>query len=319
MSWAALIRALGPTVARMMGGAETSAAARGAAAGGARGAMRGVKPINSPWPSMMHAGNQDTASRIKQVEDEREAAATAANESLKELAKGFAKTGPLVLLLGEGFKKTVKLVTEYNRNFAQYNGKTAASFAQLDVDRIRRDIRFANATQGSSTGLNKSLSRLEEAFLPLEAAMADLLNRGLIVLADVGEKVVNGATLAAMALDKYVEWQSGHLVDPVNDQVWKDIAKKQAMQGTAGGLGLFLNSFRGGAVNPAEMEAAMFRGRVQQDGSRRANEFRDRVNSSSRAGYAAGVAAYEAAKANRSAAAHRLNRGLKPGDAPPLD
>lgn len=98
-------------------------------------------------------------------------------------------------------------MVESRRQFAQFNGQLAAAYGRLDVQRIQRNIRFAQAIAPSTSSLVRSLSRLEDRLLPLVAGIAattasgvEALVRlvdlsfqwspGLQILSDISERVL---------------------------------------------------------------------------------------------------------------------------------
>jgi len=67
---------------------------------------------------------------------------------------------------------------EMQRGTAQYSGPMSLALANLDTQRIFREMRVANATQTSFVGLTKAVDRLEQAMTPFRAATTNMTNIG---------------------------------------------------------------------------------------------------------------------------------------------
>lgn len=260
---AGLLARLLPAIQRMAGGAGAARAAKGASAAG--GSTRAIKPDGSPFPASMHRFSE--ASREAQrVDNEKAEAARKAAESMRNLIKAFALGPPVIGATVMALKGFSNKLLEGQRVFAQYNGRTANAFAQLEVGRIQRDIRQGNSNAGSTEGLARALDSLEEALLPLETVITELLNRGAIVLIELMKPMIDGVNYVVKGLDKIVETFGGDLID---DQVWKDIenAKRQRDMGMPGALAGFLGGLQGGVGGFGEPPGvAAFRQRMNQQG-----------------------------------------------------
>jgi hypothetical protein len=84
-----------------------------------------------------------------------------------------------------GLKSFVGHVVESNRALGKWNGRLGASFSMLDIQKMRMDIRTANATSGSGAELNKSFSELLNEFQPIREGLA----RGMNLLAITATKL----------------------------------------------------------------------------------------------------------------------------------
>lgn len=284
---AGLLARLLPAIQRMAGSAFAGRAAKAVASGGS---AKAIKPDGSPFPASMHATS--TASRAAQkIEEDKAEEARQASQATKDLIKSFAMGPPIVgaaFLALKGF--SAKLL-EGQRVFAQYNGRTANAFAQLDVNRIHRDIRQGANNAGSTEGLARALDSLEEALLPLETVITELLNRGAIVLIELAKPLIDGLVTSAQVMDKLVEVMSFGKVDPIDDQVFADMAAAKArresgmptgLQNFLGGLGRGLGDF-GEPTSLAIWRSKMAQGgyshtaRVQAESRRNAEWQRNRV------------------------------------------
>jgi hypothetical protein len=261
---AGLLARLLPAITRMVGGG--AGAARGAKAAGAAQSI----PMGVRVPQGME-GKLGTPQRISAADladgkqEEAEAARQAASGT-KDFVKALALGPPAIGLAVMALKGFSNRLLEGQRVFAQYNGQTASAFAQLDVNRIQRDIRQGNANAGSTEGLARALDSLEEALLPLETVITELLNRGAVVLIELIKPLIDSAVAVAKGLDGVAEMFGGDVID---DQVWKDIenAKRQRDLGMPGALAGFLGGLQGGVGGFGEPPGvAEFRRRMAQGG-----------------------------------------------------
>lgn len=74
------------------------------------------------------------------------------------------------------------------------NGAMAVTFARREVTELKRDMREAQATSGSTRGLVDSEQRRKDATLPLETAMTNLTNNILSRMNDLIAEVAEAAT-----------------------------------------------------------------------------------------------------------------------------
>jgi len=73
---------------------------------------------------------------------------------------------------------------------ARFNGSIAASMAQLDVERIGREIAMGGRTSASVAYLTEAQSRFEEAAIPIEAIWTNATNRIEGFMLNIGTKVM---------------------------------------------------------------------------------------------------------------------------------
>ena len=67
-------------------------------------------------------------------------------------------------------------MSESNRSVARYNSQLASSFAELDRNRLKRDIETAQVTSASAKFANKGQDYLEDELRPLENAAQNVGN-----------------------------------------------------------------------------------------------------------------------------------------------
>jgi hypothetical protein len=67
-------------------------------------------------------------------------------------------------------------LVDLQRGTAQYSGPMSLALANLDTQRIFREMRVAGGTQASFVGLVNSLNKLEQAMTPFRSAMTNFMN-----------------------------------------------------------------------------------------------------------------------------------------------
>lgn len=88
-----------------------------------------------------------------------------------QLVAPAALLGTVALL-----KKFTFGLSESNRDLAKWNGALAASFARLDIQQMRMNIRTANATSGTGAELNRQLGEVLTEFQPIREDLGRLVN-----------------------------------------------------------------------------------------------------------------------------------------------
>jgi hypothetical protein len=150
------------------------------------------------------AQDADAPDRIKRTKMQDEAI-----RPLDKLAGAFKKiTGPL----GSQFNLWLKVntglyagskaletfvwgISESNRGLGKWNGQIAASFAQLDIADMRREIQTADATFGSTTSLNTALSELLNEVQPIREGVGTAVNTMGIIAAKVSQGLAIGVKI----------------------------------------------------------------------------------------------------------------------------
>jgi hypothetical protein len=74
------------------------------------------------------------------------------------------------------FRKLTFGLSESNRDLSKWNGALAMSFAKMDIQQMRLDIRQAKATQGTAVGLNDALMEVKQEFQPIREDLGILIN-----------------------------------------------------------------------------------------------------------------------------------------------
>jgi hypothetical protein len=97
---------------------------------------------------------------------------------------------------------------ESNRNLANYSGTIASAFAQLDADRVRREIGKANSMAGQLEGLAANQSQFEAAkqdlFEPFEKLQVAIQSK----LTWIGTQIIKGID-SMEGISEAIEWFLG--------------------------------------------------------------------------------------------------------------
>lgn len=101
--------------------------------------------------------------------------------------KLYAKVGTGLYTASKALETFVWGISESNRGLARWNGEIAASFAQLDIANMRRDIQTADATSGSTVALNSAFNDLMTELQPMRETVATGLNVIGILAAKTGQ------------------------------------------------------------------------------------------------------------------------------------
>lgn len=159
-----------------------------------------TQPGLSPSQMIGMMGNSraqiDDAQQSAQDEQQRQALEKEAKKQKKKAVSGYKK------LAGGAIGATVALLTiplatkrfgealvESRRDLAVFNGRIAAMFAQLDVQKFRLGIRTGRETQGSTLALGQALKEFRQEFQPLHEDMRTLKNKGSEFFIRLGTEV----------------------------------------------------------------------------------------------------------------------------------
>lgn len=116
-------------------------------------------------------------------------AAKQAAQGLTSVAMGAANTSNRLHQWGESLSERQRYLTEFN-------GGIAASFAQLEANRIGRSVERGGNTQVSTKFLNTSLDRLEEKLLPYQAATTNIIQTTAGIIIDKLSTIITTMELA---------------------------------------------------------------------------------------------------------------------------
>ncbi|MCA9111088.1 MAG: hypothetical protein KDA52_14145 [Planctomycetaceae bacterium] len=139
---------------------------------------------------MMGAGREaiDAADRDAQQQYDRRRSEEDLIDRQREMVGLFKKMGSGIVGFFAGlavFPKTVNRwassLVESRRHLANYNGTLASANAQLDISRLRMDMKTANATAGSGANVVEELKRLQEKMQPFRE-MKDTVTNGFATL-----------------------------------------------------------------------------------------------------------------------------------------
>jgi hypothetical protein len=119
-----------------------------------------------------------------------------------------------------GLKKFVEGVVDSNRSLAKWNGRLAASFAMLDVKKMRLDIQTANASSGTGAELNSAFGQLLHELQPLREDLAVFMNLVALNIVKTSQSLV---ALVKSAIELYPALKE--IVDGIN--ALEDEAKKK--------------------------------------------------------------------------------------------
>ena len=123
------------------------------------------------------SAQQQEDSRRRAIEGDQRLAGT--HEKMTGIVKKATFGLAAVPLATVGFIKALHAVDnalmERQRNLAQYSGSLTAAFAQLDRNRIRRDIERARGTAGRTAELGEAIDDLEATLQPYLIGSINLL------------------------------------------------------------------------------------------------------------------------------------------------
>lgn len=162
------------------------------------------------------AGKLDAQEATRQAQEQEDARRRAieGEQKLAEAHEKFwgvtkkATSGLAVVPLATvGFVKALQAadnaLLERNRRLAQYSGALTASFAQLDRNRIRRDIERARGTSGQSAKLAEAIDELEQTLQPYTEGAANLLTQ----IATGITRMTNGMIQIVDTIPMFASWK----------------------------------------------------------------------------------------------------------------
>lgn len=141
-------------------------------------------------PRNQQSVNQSLGTVLSQIR------ALAAGGAIVGLIRGTAQAYYTISTLPKKLKDFGESVLESQRHLSHWNAGINNSFAVLDAERLGRNIKLANATSGSASGLAKSQSKLEESLLPVQIRANNLLNNILAAIEEKSAELI-ATTLAA--------------------------------------------------------------------------------------------------------------------------
>lgn len=174
--------------------------ARALAAG--RGFMAGQGRANSFAQSVMNGGFGRAGNSFQQGAQGGGGALGGLYQAAKDAAPPLIKLGMEIAEIPGKIQEWGRQLVESQRYLSQYNGTIAGATAQLDADRIRRDIQLGRATSGSFQDLTQSQSRLEEAMQPARELWADVKNTVQSWLNNLGAGIMEGTNGIAVEAAK---------------------------------------------------------------------------------------------------------------------
>jgi len=190
-----------------------------------RSVFKGAKPKTKAASS-----GAGTAGRAAAASGE-----AAAGAEASALAGAGAATAGLAVLAVAAFeagKQSYALARAQEaevRRLSEYGAQQAVGVAQLDANRVRRDIDTAQETGDSSRGLTKSLDAFEEKLRPIESLLTNIANtvggRALDLIGQILAPISDGAKVINMIYDALPDfWKE----DKAEDEVPFDRLRKLA-------------------------------------------------------------------------------------------
>ncbi|MCA9109324.1 MAG: hypothetical protein KDA52_05225 [Planctomycetaceae bacterium] len=139
---------------------------------------------------MMGAGRDaiDAADQAERKRQEREKAEEELIERQGEMVGLFKKMTSGIVGFVSGLavfpkvaERWTSALVESRRHLAQYNGTLASAHTQLDISRLRMDMRTADATAGSTANVVEELKRLQEK-MQMFREMKDTVSNGFATM-----------------------------------------------------------------------------------------------------------------------------------------
>lgn len=147
------------------------------------------------------------------------------SDTIKKTGKALALWPALGLLIPKAFRRLSEHILGAAEDFKHLDANLAGAFARLEIQKLKLDMRTANAISGSTMALASAVEDMNEQFQPLREVshnLKNLLGTGLAVAASAAFRL-SGWELAIKglrdALEKYIgtekddRWPTRHLVN----------------------------------------------------------------------------------------------------------
>ena len=165
------------------GAAAVGGAMRGVAGAGLRGGLRGANALRRPAGRMISRELQNTFFNTENNNQQYNTTVTnnygGAGQGHNPLAASMVMSGIIATQLPDTLRKFVGMLNntvESQRYKADYDAPTAQEFAELEINRMQRQIMSSQNTSDSTSRLTESLDKFEDALQPAIDAFTNGIN-----------------------------------------------------------------------------------------------------------------------------------------------